>query len=112
MNANQTEEAEITIVNPRILRLRDLMNDAFMSGRMDGNPDLIEEAIKMFTPPPPPQPRYSKIRPYAIKRLVAAEYARSQAAGEPVAAITEEQIQAEMERMEQEKLAKAAKKAK
>lgn len=109
MSADQTEETEITTDNPRILLLCELFNDAFMTGRMDDNPDLIEQAIKLFTPPPP---KPSKQRTYAIKRLVAAEYEKSQKAGEPAAAITEEQIHAEMQRMEKEKEAKAAKKVK
>lgn len=73
----------------------------------------LREAILKVIPvqqPPEPQlpepmivPKHSKQRTYAIKRLKIAEYDRAINAEEKVLPITEEQIRAEMEIMEQEK---------
>jgi len=104
-----SEQASVETVNPRIDLLGDLFNKAYDDGWLDANLGVVEKIIKLF---PKLEPKYSKQRAYAIIRLKAAEYDRSQAAGVPPAAITEEQILAEMKRMEKEKQAKDAKKAK
>ena len=108
MSEVQTEQASKATMNPRIEQLINLFNKADEDGWLDDNLGVVEKMIKLL---PKQEPKHSKQRSYAIRRLEAAEYRRAREAGEVPKAITEEQILAEMARMEQEKVKKNSKKA-
>lgn len=93
-------------VNPRILVLADLINKAFEDGWFDDNLEIVENIIIML---PKKEPKHSKQRTYAVRRLEAAEYKRARDAGEVPRSITEDQIAAEMALMEQKKSSMKAK---
>lgn len=107
-----TEEHDDVVEDAFSLRLeflQDLVDNAIADGRLEREPELIEQAIKLFTPPPP---KHSKQRTYAIRNLEIAEYKRARVVGEVPKVITEEQILAEMASMEKEKKARSSKKDK
>jgi hypothetical protein len=107
-NGSVDELPEETKYDPRLLFFVDLINNVIETGWLNENPEIVEKGIKLFTQP---TPKYSKQQTYALKKLQEEGYEKSLETGQPVEPISEEQIFAEMDRMEKAKQSKKSKKS-
>ena len=106
--APTAEKNDEEIYDKVVQNMVDHINKTLETKWFKDHPEIIEMAIKLFTPPPP---KYSKQMTYAEKNLQTAAYKRSLQTHEPVETITLEQILAEVDRMEKDKQTKLSKKA-